>query len=162
MNFADGIPWAIAVIGWGATHVFSEARERRKEYRGQIDKLHERLLKIEEDARAFHCAEAYDDVKAGDLLSKLALLERLMMRVPIFAVDDLHPHIISLRRAVTLNNFDKSSFTKQPIFSEIGEGITAAVQDMEDELERQYRVHYTHQFPYIKLQPQNFLGARPN
>lgn len=151
MTLADGIPWAIAVFGWAATHIFSKARERRKEFRSQIDKLHEHIISIEKDSRSFHCGATFDEIKAGDLVAKIGLLERLIMRIPILNIDNLHPHIIGVRRAVTLVNFDKSTFASQAAYGEIVQEVSAASQDLEDEIERQYRARYTHKFPYIRI-----------
>ena len=97
MDWLASIPWIVAAAGWAFNHFLSEARERRKEVRSQIDKLFEQLYKIEQDARAFHSAAAYDSVKAGEVNSKIQILERSMSRVPIFVMDGLTGYIIRLR-----------------------------------------------------------------
>lgn len=148
------IPWIVAAfvaaIGWASTHLLSEARERRKEVRAQIDKLFDQLYKLEQDARSFHCSKEYDAAKAGDIDSKIQILERSMNRVPIFTIDDLVPPIIRLRRSITLQNFDMSEFVTQTQYSDILQDIFTASQDVEDEMERQYRKRYTASFPYFR------------
>lgn len=154
-GWSASIPWIVAAIvaaiGWTLTHLLSEARERRKEVRAQIDKLFEQLYKIEQDARSFHCAPSYDPAKAGDIDSKIQILERSMNRVQIFAIDDLVPYIIRLRRSITLKNFDLSAFVPQTQYSDILQDVFSASQDIEDELERQYRKRYPSKFPYFNI-----------
>ena len=77
MNFSGSLTLLAAVIGWGITHIFSEARERRKELRVQIDKLHELLYQIEKDAINFHCASKFEVAKNGDLITQLSTMERI-------------------------------------------------------------------------------------
>lgn len=149
MSLGDGIPWAIAVGGWLATHVFSEGRERRKEVRAQIDKIHVYLSTFEIAARSFHAATSYDAKITSDLRAKINVLERLLMRVPPLSMDDLHPYTIAIRRSATLQNFEPSTFISHDYDTELAQGITSAVQEMEDELERQYIRRYPNRFPYV-------------
>lgn len=151
MNWASSIPWIVAAVGWAFTHLLSEARERRKEVRAQIDKLYEQLYKIEQDARDFHCSDSFDSTKAGDVSSKIQILERSMTRIPIFVMDRFTSHIIHLRRAVTMKNFDRSDFVQQIQESDILQAIFSASQDIEEEMERQYRDNYKATFPYFKF-----------
>lgn len=151
MDWVASIPWIVAALGWAFTHFLSEARERRKEVRSQIDKLYEQLYKLEQDARGFHCSSAYDPAKAGDVNTKIQILERSMTRVPIFVMDRFSSYIIRLRRAVTMRNFDSSEFVAQTQDSEILQDIFSASQDIEDEMERQYRDNYKATFPYFKF-----------
>lgn len=151
MNWYDGIPWVIAVIGWGATHVFSEARERRKDNKAQIDKTLERLASIEKDALSFHSHTDYDALKARNISASLDRLERSIDRNPVLSIDAFVPKIVHLRRAITLRNFDKSEFTQQDPYSELLAEICSEVADMEDEIDRQYNRAYPSTFPYFKL-----------
>ncbi|WP_186057589.1 hypothetical protein [Burkholderia gladioli] len=159
-DWTTSIPWLIAVLGWGVTHLFSEGRERRKEVRGQIDKVYETLSKIVRDANEFHRATARSDAAARDLVGKLRLLERQMNRIGCFDVDDFGPAIIQLRRSVTLRNFDRSEFVTQDADSDVLEGISAAAENVEDEMERQYRYSYPVKFPYIRLFTGKKTGLR--
>ncbi|WP_038494685.1 hypothetical protein [Janthinobacterium agaricidamnosum] len=154
-SFWDGIPWAIAVIGWACTHFFSEARERRKEVRSQLDKFYEQLQKLEQDGRAFHCSEKFDGIKSADLITRIYSLERLLTRVKIVSVDNLNPYIIAVRRALTLNNFDVSAFVSQTHSSPIALEISAAIEDLELAIEHQYTVRYPNKFPYFQFNIRN-------
>lgn len=155
-DWTSGIPWVIAVAGWGVTHLFSEGRERRKEARSQIDKVYEALGKLARDAYDFHTALSRDDSAAHDLVAKVRYLERQISRIGCFDADDFAPVIIRLRRSITLRNFDRSEFKPQEADSAVLEDISTAVEGIEDEMERQYRYVYPASFPYVRL----FLGSR--
>lgn len=151
MSWLASIPWLLAIFGWLATHLFSEARERRKEVRSQLDKQLDRLLKIEELARDFHKAPAYDEKKVDSILSELSRLERALQRVPRLKNDAFVPVLVHLRRAITLVNFDKSSFCMQESTSEQLSEINSSIQDFEDEIEMQYQQFYPSEFPYFRM-----------
>lgn len=73
------IPWIIAVLGWVFTHMLAEARERRKEVRGRLDKAIDQLLAIEASGRSFHLGTAFDPVKAMELRLGIDILERKIL-----------------------------------------------------------------------------------
>ncbi|MET3229987.1 UNVERIFIED_ORG: hypothetical protein ABIC54_002172 [Burkholderia sp. 1263] len=150
---ADGAALTLfgVVVGWAATHIFSEARERRKEYRGQLEKVHELASKIEQAGCSFHRSPSHDAIKASDLVSQLAWLERSIVRIPIFEEARWTPALITLRQAVTLNNFDASTFKQQADHSEIIADITDATFGLEDELETQYLGRYPAKFPFFSI-----------
>ena len=150
-GWTEGIPWVIAALGWGATHVFSEARERRKEVRAQLDKVLERLAEIEESAREFHAGQTFDQKKSRSLLSEISRVERSLDRIKRFKLDDFTPVIIAHRRAVTYKNFDSGSFSTCELDSELLADISFATHEFEDEIERQYGRSYPSKFPYFKL-----------
>jgi len=149
-GWLDGVPWAIAVVGWGVTHLFSEMRERRKEARSQIDKLYESLSKLTIEAHEFHSAAEFSGTQSRELIAKLHRLERMLSRIGCFDQDGLSPAIIRLRRSITLKNFDASDFKQQAAESEIFEAIDSAAEEVEDEMERQYRYAFPSQFPYVR------------
>ena len=150
-GWTEAVPWIVAAAGWGATHLLSEARERRKEIRVQLDKTIERLAKIEESARSYHCGSSFDLQKSLSLISEISRLERSLARVTRFNLDDFTPVIIMHRRAITLKNFDSSSFSSCDQDSEMLMEISAATHDFEEEIERQYRGSYPSKFPYFRI-----------
>lgn len=144
------IPWIIAAIGWVATHFLSESRERRKEVSSQLDKVLDRLSKLEESAREFHTSAQYDAKKATSIVFEIDRIERFLHRLAVINVDDLVPVIIHHRRAITFKNFDKSSFSPVDFNSRMITDISFATQEFEDDIEGQYRVSYPPKFPYFK------------
>lgn len=151
MKWQEAIPWIIAILGWIAAHLLSEARERRKEIRSQIEKIHEKIAKLEKDGRSFHLNAEYSSSLALDITGQISGLERALLRTSGLSMDSLLATIIGLRRSITLQNFDKSSFKTQIEASEIMSNINHAALDLEDEIEHQYRIRYPSTFPYFKF-----------
>lgn len=141
----------VVIAGWAATHLLSEARERRKEARGQLDKFFEKLQNIETAGRDFHAAQEFSPSGRAVLISGLDRLERALGRIGMLNPDHMTRPIIFLRRAITLKNFDPSIFVPQASDTEVMEDIETCVLDLEDEIERQYRYHYPSTFPYFRI-----------
>ena len=148
-GWTEAVPWIVAAIGWGATHLFSEARERRKEVRTQLDKVLDRLAKLEVEARDFHTAETFDEKKSLSIISDIERIQRILARLIAIDADNLVQVIIHHRRSITYRNFDKTSFKKQKPSSEMISDINSATEDFEDEIEAQYRLAYPPKFPYF-------------
>lgn len=146
---------AVVVAGWAATHLLSEARERRKEARGQIEKFIDRLQNLENTARSFHTAASFQHTQQINLITELDRLERSLKRIDILDQDALIQPIIFLRQAITLENFEPSTYVRQLQTSQLLQDIATASQDMEDEVERQYRRRYPPRFPYFQWPWQN-------
>jgi hypothetical protein len=119
--------------------------------RGLIDKAQEQLLALEKAGRVFHCGAVFDDGQSIELTRGVDAFERKLNRIPIIRVENLLPLVIALRRAISLNNFDKSSFVTQTIASSILSDITASAYDLEEGVEFQYRDRYPSSFPYFRL-----------
>lgn len=150
MKWIDSIPWLIAICGWFAAHAFSEARERRKDIKVQIEKLYDRLSIIEKSALSFHTQAEFDSASARVLTTQLDRIERAISRVQILSVVPLQPSIIAHRRSITLRNFDVSEFVQQEPNSELVQEITNTTLEIEDEIDRQYQHHYPSSFPYFR------------
>lgn len=147
----EAIPWLLVVIGWMATHLLSEARERRKSVRERFDKLVAHVVALEAAGRSFHMAQQYDETAANAILASLDRLERMADRSQALDMDALVPLLIHHRRALTLKNFDSSSFQAQPGSSDILADIADATSDFEDDIERQYVRRYPSNFPYFTM-----------
>lgn len=149
-------PWVvisllIAITGWFATHLLNEARERRKEKRALLDKTVEKLWKIGYAARDFHCATTYSDTEAQDIIYKLQRLYAAVRRHFSLSPTIYTQSTIDLRQAITLKNYDKSTFSTQAINSAIPDEIIAATAALEDALEDSYSLDYPHKFPYFAV-----------
>jgi hypothetical protein len=149
------VPWAIALVGlWGA-HLFTEARERRKEFRSLLDKLSDRLSKLEADGRKFHTAANYEEPLARSIDAEISRIERIVARV---AAGVLNAEIIKHKQALTLQNFDRDRFQQHPIDSDLVAAIEATTIDYEEALEREYRLRYPATFPFFRLVPMRESG----
>jgi hypothetical protein len=144
-----GFAVIVAIIGWAATHLFSEARERRKEVRSNLDKAFALIDDLRKDAGTFHQSETFGESAAQDLQTRIYRLQRFLTRVPILDSMDVSEKIKGVRKAVTLRNFDRSTFLQQQAGSDVLEEIADACAGLEDELDLQYGYHYPHHFPYI-------------
>lgn len=147
----DAIAWVVAVVGWASTHLFAEARERRKEVRSQLDKLQDYLLSLEKSGRDFHSAPAFDVAKSMDLTTAVHNLERKFERIGILKIDNLIAYNIAFKRAITMKNFEQARFEQQTETSEILAEISGSAHDLEDALEMQYKARYPNSFPYFRL-----------
>ncbi len=77
------------------------------------------------------------------------------MRIPILEAAKWTADLVALRQAVTLKNFDASSFATQTDTSDIVADIADAAFALEDSLERQYLARYPAKFPFFAI---NFPG----
>lgn len=150
MTWIHAIPWLIAILGWFAGHAFSEARERRKEIKGMIERIQERLAANEKLAIEFHTCANFDEAKSRQITANIDRIDRAISRIPILNGKKLEPFIISHRQSITLNNFDLSEFKQQILASALIQEITNSVLELEDEIERQYQERYPSNFPYFK------------
>lgn len=149
----------LVMIGWAATHLLSEARERRKEVRARLDRVFQTLHELRVAAEHFHCAETFDRLQAQRLRTDIHSFQRMMTRIAILNVDDLAPFILGVRRGITLKNFEPSNFVHQGPDSEILRDIVDAIAELEDELESQYTLAYPNQFPYFRISSSVFLSS---
>ncbi|MET2526929.1 hypothetical protein [Ralstonia pseudosolanacearum] len=149
----------LVVIGWAATHLLSEARERRKEVRARLDSVFGALQELHASAERFHCAEAFDRLQAQRLRTEIHSFQRKLERIAILNIDDLAPFILGVRRGITLRNFEPSNFVHQGPDSDILRDIVDATAELEDELERQYTRAYPPQFPYFRISRTVFLSS---
>lgn len=142
-QFLAQIPtWILVVAGWFAVHHFANERDQRKEARECIDQFILALRAIEEKAIQFHQSDTYKGDSARTLLFDIQRIIAKLKRHP-FGSFEVAPNLLKeLRRAVTLKNFDSSKFTCQPVNSSIFSNIAIAVDDIEDQLEKEYERIY--------------------
>lgn len=157
---SEVVALVLLVFGWFATHLFSEARERRKELRAFLDKSLATFWKITEDAIAFHSAQEHDASKASNLVTRLHLAIRQLKRCKVGRAPTTQVAITRLRQAITLANFDKSNFCTQPPDSSILADISNAAADLEECIEGRYLEMYPSSFPYFAPSESWVLFAR--
>jgi hypothetical protein len=142
-QFITQIPaWFLIIAGWFAVHYFAKEREQRKEARERLDQFILALLAIEEKAIQFHQSDTYKGDMARTLVFDIQRFIARLKRHP-FGKFEVDPNLLKeLRRAVTLRNFDSSKFACQPANSAILGNLANAVDDIEDQLEREYERIY--------------------
>lgn len=149
-DIVQAIPWALALAGLFGTHFFSEARERRKEFRAQLDKLVQRLADLDKKAVAFHSAAAFDAKEARHLDVEIGAVERIVARISSPVSSDIRAATVAHRKAITLENATLDAFVQQSVSSALLQGISEATVDYEEALEAEYTLRYPAAFPYFR------------
>lgn len=132
----------ILVGGWFVVHHLSTKRDLRKEARDRLDQLVFALREIEEKSIQFHQSDSYNGDVARSLLFDIQRIIAKFKRYPCGSFGISKNLLIELRRAITLKNFDPSEFVCQPVNSAILNDISNAVDDIEDQLEKEYERIY--------------------
>lgn len=134
--------WLVVVAGWFVVHHLTTKRDQRKEARERLDQFILVLRAIEEKAIQFHQSDTYKGDLARTLLFDIQRIIAKLKRHP-FGSFEVSPNLLKeMRRAVTLKNFDPSKFVCQPANSTILSNVANAVDDIDDQLEREYERIY--------------------
>jgi hypothetical protein len=150
------LPWVVAAVGLVATHLLSEARERRKEIRAQLDRLVERLAALEDRGMKFHAASSFEAAAARAIETDIASIERRATRLLASAMVSFEDKVIAHRQSLTLENFAQSNFSPQEPSSAILREIAVATAEYEEALEAGYRTQYPSNFPYYSMGSNGF------
>lgn len=129
------ITWGLVLAGWFAVHLATLARERRKERREVVKVAIDALRQLELEALQFHSAPKFDSVTANNLIYKTGRIIRSLQRPPLNALDIPLSRMVKVRKAVTLNNADPSSFQPQQVNSQLLTDLRAAIDDLADAIE---------------------------
>ncbi|MDR4485510.1 MAG: hypothetical protein R3B95_20330 [Nitrospirales bacterium] len=141
--FLAQIPtWLIVVTGWYVVHRLTLKRDERKEARERVDVFLSLLRNIEDKAILFHQSEVF----RGDIARALRFdIQRAIGRLKRhpFAKFKIDPNLSrELRHAITYRNFEPSKFVTQFEQSSILSDIANAVDDIEEQMEREYEKIY--------------------
>ncbi|MCD0156939.1 hypothetical protein [Deinococcus sp. 6GRE01] len=103
----------IAGIALFLNNFYANQRERRKEFRGRLDKTIEYIENTREQAMHFHSSD-YDSQKSEEIIYRFESLYRMVQGIPYY---NDRPEIVGtynlFKRSVTLDSFDKSNFYKK-------------------------------------------------
>jgi hypothetical protein len=138
------VTWVLVFAGWWIINHQTNLREKRKEIRSIIDNLQTLLEQIETQAIEYHTSNTPTDL-AFHL--KRSLSQRLQQHLSILKLRGLdvstcYSFLKQLRRAVTLSNFDSSTFERQSISSPLIKDIWLSKDRLSHELERCFAKHY--------------------
>ncbi|MGZ0077104.1 hypothetical protein [Methylomonas sp. YC3] len=135
------ITWLTVICGWFIVNRQNNHRELRKETRSTIEELKERLEKLEQTAITFHCSE-FDSSKSKDIVREMQRLSQIISRLKVLSDEDLGEATKSLRRSITLKNFDKSSHKclseDSPVLDRIYRTINELIDDIEYGFSRRF------------------------
>ena len=114
--------WLIVVVGWFFVDWKNNRRELRKEKRALIDKINVDLNSIEKIAVEYH-QNSHANIKTSqEIKISLDRVVRILNREKLLARKD-YKKFIAFRQAITLDNFDSSSFFTQLDNSELLQNI---------------------------------------
>ncbi|AFZ66778.1 hypothetical protein Deipe_1225 [Deinococcus peraridilitoris DSM 19664] len=114
-------------------------RDRRKELRSVIDGIVKSIQEIESNGLKFHTAASYDAAVADGILRSFTRMSASVQRLELYkAYTPVLDAINAFKQALTLNNFDPSSFATQLHSSDIPKEIFATAQDLIELIEQRY------------------------
>ena len=144
MQWSQTVTWMLVIAGWWLVNRQNNIREKRKEIRTLIDKLQVYLDDVETLAIKYHTNQESSDL-AFEL--KRSLNQKLRSKLDILKlrtldVNKCYPLLKQFRQAVTLNNFDTSSFKPQSMSDTIVTNIWPAKDKLSQELEKSFATKY--------------------
>lgn len=139
MPCLDWMSWLLVLVGWYVVHLTTLQRERRKENRDFSSQVVDDLYTLSRNGRKFHLSKQYDEEIAFDIVQSLGRTFRTVNLEPISELKIDARKLMAVRMAVTLNNFDKSSFVRQDASSELVREIALSIEDLASEIETRSR-----------------------
>jgi len=121
------ITWLLVVLGWMVVSDQQAAREFAKNCYERMQRLREELCEIEDLAIQHHTA-SFDELRAKKvlrLISQISMEIEHWRKVKCLGIEVIGL-VVGLRRAVSIENFDCSSYAVQALDSEIVVNIEIA------------------------------------
>lgn len=134
--------WGLIVIGWVVVHYLSVIRDRHKDSRDMKDRLIKQIIDLEKEAIGFHQAAQHDSQKAMEILSTIQRVSSALNRAPISLLKLDPIYIKSLRRSITLSNFDPGKFKPQSTDSKIFSNISVSASNVIEAIETKFSARY--------------------
>ena len=134
--------WLLVICGWYVVHFFTLKREQRKETRERVNTLLNSLHDIEAKAMSFHESKEFRGDLARDLRTDIQRLFKCLKRPP-FSMFKVASHLRKeFRKSITIRNFEPSNFSCQAADSQILRDIVDAVDDIEEQIEKEFERLY--------------------
>jgi len=120
----DAVPWGLVIIGWLLVNKQNNFRETRKELRARIDNFKAQIDELE-DLSVEHHTSVQNSLHCAKIKRLLVKLQKELDVIrESLSLDNYSVKLIRLRQAVTLRNFESSTYqpvsASDPIISEIG------------------------------------------
>lgn len=141
-SVAQIVSWLLIISGWLVINRQHNQREDRKELRTQLDKLIALLISLEGDAISYHLANEIESSSARNIKVKLKRVSHSVRHLSLGKVTDVNRRVISLRRAITLENFDTVHHTPQDPRSDLVDAINHSLDELVNYLEDAFRQKY--------------------
>jgi len=127
----------IVIVGWFFVDWRTNNRELRKEKRSLIDKIHIDIDFIEKKAIEYHQAEYANEQVSKEIKILLGRLIKVINREELIVKKDFWI-FSAFKKAITLNNFDSSTFMCQSDNSELLDKIYATKDSLIDKVESEF------------------------
>lgn len=140
-NWGQYITLALVVLGWAVVNHQNNRRETRREVRAAADVIEESLVGLLDRAISFHQAASFDQLASAHIVRVIQQISRDLGRL---SKEDMKitAAIIDLRKAITLNNFDRSSFRAL----DSNDAAIWEISDSADYLKEMIEEYYDHRF----------------
>jgi transcription initiation factor TFIIIB Brf1 subunit/transcription initiation factor TFIIB len=118
-SWLSALPPILVVLGWIVVNYQNNQRETRKETRASLQDFYKALSELESIAISFHTHDQWNDEKAQAIRTTT---ERTLRRARMIAKSlgiTLTDECKAMRQAITLDNFEKSTYQPQQRDSEI-------------------------------------------
>jgi hypothetical protein len=144
MGWTQIVTWISVIAGWWLVNRQNNIRENRKEIRALIDKIQLSLDEIESQAIQYNTNEQSSEL-AFQL--KRSLNQKLRSKLDVLKLrklnlDKCDTFLKQFRQAVTLENFDTSSFRPQHISDDLIKKIWLTKDKLSNELEKCFAKKY--------------------
>ena len=136
------VTWGIAIVGWYISNRNNNLREDRKEQLSSIETLKDDAYELEGLAVEYHTSSSRNKELEKQIKLKI---QRLNQRIEIHQLLNNNSQkcvIKSLRKSITLDNFDTDSHYALTIDHKVIRCINNAVNDMVDISEQTFRERY--------------------
>ena len=144
MGWTQIVTWLLVIAGWLLVNHQNNIREKRKEIRSILDKIQSLLDEIEFQAVNYHTGQESSDL-AFQL--KRSLNQKLRDRLDILKLRNIdvkkcYSLLIKFRQAVTLENFDTTSYKAQNLNDDLIKNIWLAKDRLSQEFEKSFANRY--------------------
>lgn len=137
------ITWLLVIIGWIIINWQHNRRETRKEQYSQLTEINTWLADIEHKAIAFHTAETYDQQTYRELVRDIA---RITPQIKLLGLLNdskaIAVLVTDIRRAITLNNADASTFEPKASNDPLLDDISNSIDELRIKLQKAFVAKY--------------------
>ncbi|SJM92555.1 hypothetical protein [Crenothrix polyspora] len=131
------ITYALVIAGWFFVDWRNNKRELRKEKRSLIDRTHVDINSIESKAVEYHQGAHNNEQLSKEIKILLDRLIKVITREKLISNNNFRKYS-DFKRAITLNNFDSSSYICQPDNSELLDKIYSTKDNLVHEIEMKF------------------------
>jgi len=142
LDFGQIITWLIVLSGWYVINRQHNKREDRKETRTLLDNLKDRIYLIEDQAIEYHTSKDFSSKKSNKIKLSIQRITSDIQTHGLISNDEMGDAFKTLRKAITLNNFESVNHKALSEGSQTIQNIHNAIDDLCGLMEKRYRGKY--------------------